>query len=116
MAKERSHIVNDHPVISADDYFVDEDGNYNWSGPELPKAHAWCLSETEYWMREGEPKIFVANTFAPERELKPYYDLAEKYGYRVFSVVVENRHEGENVHDVPEHSIEKQKQRFKIKL
>jgi len=107
---------DDWPVISADDYFIDADGNYNWSGEKLREAHAWCLSETESWMVCGEEKIFVANTFAPERELTAYYDMAERYNYQVFSVVVENRHDGVSVHDVPEASLEKQRNRFKIKL
>lgn len=115
MSEKYDHPV-DYPVLSADDYFFDKDGNYNWSGPELPKAHAWCLDQTEQSMIEGEEKIFVANTLAPERELVPYYDMAKRYGYRVFSIVVENRHEGENVHNVPEASIQKQKNRFKVKL
>ena len=108
--------VDPYPVLSADQYFEHADGTYNWVGEELHKAHAWCLDQTEFWMREGEEKIFVANTFAPERELVPYYDLAKRYNYRVFSIVVENRHLGQNIHNVPESSIEKQRNKFKIKL
>jgi hypothetical protein len=46
----------------------------------------------------------------------PYYDLAKKHGYRVFSVIVENRHEGVNSHDVPEETLQKMRSRFDIKL
>ena len=67
---------DDYPVLSADDYFIDSEGNYNWVGDQLHKAHAWCLSETESFMIDGELKIFVANTFAPERDLRAYYDIA----------------------------------------
>jgi len=107
---------DDYPVYSADNYFIDKDGNYNWVGEELTAAHAWCLNETALSMEEGEEKIFVANTFTSERELVPYYDLAKRWGYRVFSVIVENRHDGLSIHDVPESSIEKQRNRFSIKL
>jgi hypothetical protein len=51
-----------------------------------------------------------------EWELVPYYILAEQYGYSVFSVVVENRHNGVNVHGVPEDKLEQMKTRFEIKL
>jgi hypothetical protein len=48
--------------------------------------------------------------------MQPYYDLAEKYGYRVYSLIVENRHGGVNEHGVPEEKLEQMKQRFEIKL
>jgi len=45
-----------------------------------------------------------------------YYKLAEKYGYRVYSLVVENRHGGVNEHGVPEEKLEQMRNRFEIKL
>jgi hypothetical protein len=45
-----------------------------------------------------------------------YYDLAKKYGYRVHSLIVENRHGGVNEHGVPEENLEQMKNRFEIKL
>jgi hypothetical protein len=48
--------------------------------------------------------------------MKPYFELATKYGYKVFSVIVENRHGGHNVHGVPEESLEKMRNRFDVKL
>jgi hypothetical protein len=48
--------------------------------------------------------------------MQPYYDLAEKYGYRVYSLIVENRHGGVNEHGVPQETLEKMKNRFEIKL
>ena len=61
-------------------------------------------------------KVAVSNTFTQEWEMKPYYDMAKTYGYTVFSVVVENRHGGENVHGVPVDKLEVMKNRFEIKL
>jgi hypothetical protein len=48
--------------------------------------------------------------------MEAYYKLAEQYGYRVHSIVVENRHEGVNEHGVPADKLEQMKQRFEIKL
>jgi hypothetical protein len=62
------------------------------------------------------PKIVVSNTFTQEWEMQPYFELAKKYGYKVFSIIVENRHEGINEHGVPEEKIEQMKNRFEIKL
>ena len=63
-----------------------------------------------------EPTIVVSNTFTTEKEMKPYYKLAEQYGYRVHSLIVENRHGGINEHNVPDETLEKMKKRFEIKL
>ena len=62
------------------------------------------------------PKIVVSNTFTQEWEIEPYFELAKEYGYKVFVVIVENRHNGVNVHNVPEDKIEQMKNRFNIKL
>ena len=35
---------------------------------------------------------------------------------RPFSLIVENRHGGKNVHGVPDETLEKMEQRFSIKL
>jgi hypothetical protein len=48
--------------------------------------------------------------------MKSYYELAEKYGYTVYSLIAENRHNGVNVHDVPEDKLKAMKERFEIKL
>jgi plasmid replication initiation protein len=60
--------------------------------------------------------IVVSNTFTQEWEMKQYYELAEKYGYRVFSIITENRHGGVNEHGVPDDKLEIMKNRFEIKL
>jgi len=72
--------------------------------------------KTKEAMETGLSKICVANTFTTQREMKEYFQLAKQFGYRVFTVIVENRHGGTNVHDVPEQVLTKQKVRFDIKL
>jgi 50S ribosomal subunit-associated GTPase HflX len=61
-------------------------------------------------------KIVVSNTFTQEWEMEPYFELAKTYGYKVFSIIIENRHKGTNVHGVPEDKLEQMKNRFEIKL
>jgi predicted kinase len=48
--------------------------------------------------------------------MKPYIDLANQYGYTIFTIIVENRHGNSSVHDVPEETMKKMKDRFEIKL
>jgi predicted kinase len=107
--------------IEADQYFVDVEGNYNFDGSKIKLAHEYCRTQTEAWMKMDTDqvnvnKIVVSNTFTQEWEMEPYFELAKKYGYKVFSIIVENRHGGTNVHGVPEEKIEQMKNRFKIKL
>ena len=100
----------------ADMYFVDRDGNYNFDGSKLKLAHEWCREEVEFVMRFGHSTVVVSNTFTQEWEMEAYYELAKKYDYRVTALVVENRHNGKNVHGVPDEVLEKMAERFEIKL
>lgn len=96
-------------------YFIDSDGNYNFDSSKLRQAHEWCRNNVENTMSFGK-NVVVSNTFTQEWEMKPYFELAEKYGYRVYSLIVENRHNGTNEHNVPESKLEQMKNRFEIKL
>jgi hypothetical protein len=48
--------------------------------------------------------------------MKPYFEMADQFDYKVFSIVVENRHGGINQHDVPEEVLTKMRDRFEIKI
>lgn len=117
-----SAIWNDYAVCEADKFFYDKDGNYNFDGSKLKEAHAWCKNEVETRMIEHQnnqqyyPEIAVSNTFTQEWEMEDYFKLAVKYGYKVVSLIVENRHGGQNVHGVPEDKLQVMKNRFEIKL
>lgn len=102
--------------VEADHYFLDEEGrNYNYDSSKIKNAHEWCKSEVEEMMKISM-RIAVSNTFTQDWEMEDYYKLAEKYGYKVYTLIVENRHGGINTHNVPEKTIEKMKNRFSVKL
>ncbi len=101
-------------VVTADDYFM-RDGEYKFNPKKLKNAHAWARIQAEDYMKAGED-FAVANTSTTEWEMKAYYELAALYGYRVFSVIVENRHGGKDVHNVPEAKLKEMRERFEIKL
>lgn len=111
------HLIagRNYNVLSADDYFM-KDGEYFFDGSQLKDAHAYCQRRAESRMSRGDRKVIVANTFTREWEMKAYYDLAEKYGYRVYSIIVENRHGSKNEHGVPEEAVQAMRDRFEIKL
>jgi predicted kinase len=103
-------------VFEADHYFYDNDGNYNFIASEIKEAHIECQQFVGYAMESGILKIAVSNTFTQEWEMEPYFELAKTHGFKIFSIVVENRHGGTNVHDCPEDKIELMRNRFEIKL
>lgn len=82
----------------------------------LVAAHEWCQQLTEQMMQNGISPISVHNTFTTEWEMNYYFELAKKHDYRVTTLIVENRHESESVHNVPKGVIQKMKDRFCIKL
>ena len=51
-----------------------------------------------------------------KEELREYEDLAQKLNVKFVSMILENRHEGISIHNVPEETIENMKKRFDIKL
>jgi predicted kinase len=103
-------------VLSADDFFTDENGNYNFDGSKIKEAHNYCQFRCSERMRQQKARIVVANTFTQEWEMDVYFDMAKRYNYRVHTVIVENRHGNQNVHDVPEDKLLQMKNRFQIKL
>jgi hypothetical protein len=115
-------VGHDFLVCEADKYFIDDDGNYNFDFTKIKDAHKWCQDTVETYMKDSlindqfYREIAVSNTFTQEWEMKPYFELAKEYGYKVFTVVVENRHGGKNIHGVPEDKLEAMKNRFEIKL
>lgn len=102
--------------LSADDYFIDEHGNYNFDATKLKEAHNDCQQRCSHLMQNDVMKIVISNTFTQEWEMQPYYQMAERYNYRIHSVIVENRHEGINEHNVPEEKLLQMKNRFEVKL
>lgn len=104
-------------VIAADDYFYDSNGKYNFDASKLGLAHGDCKRKCEEAMLEGI-NVFVNNTCIKEQEITPYRKLAEEYGYKIYVIVVENRHGGTNQHGVPEAKLQEMERNLKnsIKL
>jgi predicted kinase len=102
-------------VFEADDYFK-KDGEYVFVPADIGKAHAECQRKVEERMDidAGDPwedsTIAVSNTFTRLWEMQPYKDLAEKYGYTVFTILCQN--DFGNVHGVPAGVVQRMKERM----
>jgi len=99
----------------ADKFFM-VDGKYQFDGTKLKDAHIWCQNKVKTDMMVGREKIVVSNTFTQEWEMEPYLELAKTHEYKIFSIIVENRHGGTNEHGVPDEVLTKMCGRFEIKL
>lgn len=108
--------------ISADDYFYDDAGNYNFDPTKLGAAHNECQDRVDCAMAYAnyagmtDSRILVHNTFTTEREMKPYFEMAARHNFQVTTIIVENRHGIQSVHNVPEATIDKMRNRFSIQL
>mgnify|MGYP003153891437 FL=1 len=100
---------------SADDYFTDYNGNYNFDPNKLKEAHEQCQKNVELAMqRDCVRKVAVANTFSQAWEAEPYFKLAKKHGFNPF--VLECQNDFGNIHEVPQKSIDKMKERWEDRL
>ena len=106
-------------IISTDDFFM-INGEYQFDPNLLAENHVKCLKSVESEMESPQqdicPNIVVHNTFTQAWEMEPYKELANKYGYNFYTIIVENRHKSSSIHDVPEHIISKQRDRFEVIL
>ena len=102
-------------TLEADMYFS-LNGDYKFDPSKLKDAHQWCKDQCESFMKREKPKITISNTFTQDWEMDSYIELAKQYDYRVHTIIVENRHGGVNVHNVPDATLGNMRNRFSVKL
>lgn len=106
-----------YPVFSIDDYFTNPvTKEYSFDYLKNHLAYSDCENKTESALQSKMKKIFVDNTFITEREMVAYFHLASKYDYNIFVVTVENRHNGKNIHDIPDEQLKKMAEKYKVNL
>lgn len=94
--------------LEADMYF-DEYHDGKFEGWLIPQAHDWCQAQAEMSLEQGE-NVIISNTFSTIKEMTPYLELAGEHGARV--TVIECQGDYSSIHDVPEKTIDKMKQRW----
>lgn len=97
-------------VCCADDFFTDADGKYNFDANRLGLAHRRCQERFETLLENSAMKlIIVANTNTKPADFAFYVNAARGRAI-VTSVILENRHDGVDVHAVPNSVKTNQKQ------
>jgi predicted kinase len=97
----------------ADQYFIDEQGNYNFDASKLYYAHKWCQDKTREGLEHGDT-VIVSNTFTTIKELKPYFNLAKEFG--IVPVVYLAQNQFPNVHGVPFEKLKQMRDRFQYDI
>ena len=115
-----AELFTDAHIISTDDFFM-VDGKYQFDANSLVENHMKCTAQADKAMNIAEDNdvnhtLIVHNTFTKQWEMTPYMILAEKYHYTVHTIIVENRHGSNSIHDVPADSIKAQRDRFEVVL
>ena len=101
-----------HNIISADDYFTDEKGNYNFDESKLDEAHMDCLIRVVKLMQYSDenityvPKIVLDNTNCRPEDISLYKNKAKQYGYEIVYIRMNGDYEGK----APDTIIDQQKQ------
>jgi hypothetical protein len=106
---DRASVVH----LEADDFFLNERGNFVFDKNKLFAAHSGCLRKCRNAMEEGTQFIIVANTFVRLFELEPYHSLAKQFNYEIQEVTVEANFQ--NSHKVPPEAIERMRKFFQVR-
>lgn len=99
--------------FSADDFFTDSQGVYEFNHAALAHAHRQCSMNVQHAMIKRTPVIVVHNTSSKPSDIQPYLDLAAREDYKVFQMVLEGSRLRQNVHDVPPSGVEKHRRRLR---
>jgi len=67
--------------VSAYDYFLKEDGEFEFNPEDLKISHLWCQTQASTYLAQGYEIVVVYNTFTRAWELEPYFEMATKFQY-----------------------------------
>lgn len=71
----------DGVILSADDFFVQPDGSYQYNAGSVEKAHVWCQERCRVLMERGCSFVVVDNCNLSPADVVPYLLLAQKHSY-----------------------------------
>ncbi len=103
-------------IVAADDFMIDKEGKYVFDSSRLEEAHDSCARKVFEAMEKKTHRIFVHNTMTEGWEMEQYTALAKQHGYRIFSIIIENRHEHSSTHGTPGETLNAMQKRFDVKL
>ncbi|KAH0625065.1 hypothetical protein JD844_033123 [Phrynosoma platyrhinos] len=97
-------------IFSTDDYFITENGTYEFDPDDLEDAHRWNQKRGKYTrkaMKNGKSPVIIDNTNIHAWEMKPYVimpDTRWKFNVRELA--------RKNSHGVPREKIQRMKESY----
>lgn len=115
IAKQHKNSV----VLGTDDYFIDEDGNFNFNYSKNDKSADWNYSEFLKALAEDINLIIIDNPNTKYKSMKCYVERGVEYGYEIEFAMPDNPWmwnveilEDKNIHGVYYDIIDKMKEDF----
>lgn len=93
-------------VVEADQFMVDENGNYSFDPTRLSECHRLCFQSVREALEHGG-EVAVANTFVQKWEYSRYITLAEEMGIPYQVISLKGSPMWENVHGVPPETVKR---------
>lgn len=105
-------------VCSADHYYMVGD-KYLFDRNVIGDAHKMCRFKADAACKANFPEVIIDNTNTTWKEVRPYVEIADKYGYKVIFVTPRTARCNDvdecfkrNVHGVPKEAIQAMKDRW----
>jgi len=106
-------------ICSANDYFIEHNGEYIFKPEQLTEAHAICFEKANWYLKKqrGDKNVVVIdNTNTMLHEMSPYIMLGQLYSVDEIEIVQIFCHASvafeRNTHGVPERTVRKQAARL----
>ena len=106
-------------IFEADQFFIDQNGQYNFDPSKLGAAHYQCQNRTYGALSvPGDHVVAVANTFTTAWEMDPYKQMAKQLGSKLEILSVfdgglsDEKLAARNLHSVPVEAITKMRARW----
>lgn len=103
-------------ICSADSYFIDDRGRYNFDPTKLHLAHKTCIDSVIHHLSNKVEIVIVDNTNLKKSDIQPYVNIAERLGITIISEEPSTPWKDDpitcsekTVHQVPLHTIERMK-------
>ena len=100
----KTYLADQAIHIEADDFFINDEGVYEFNIDKIAEAHKWCRDTTRILLIHGNP-VVVANTFSQKWELQPYVDMAMELNI-TFRILTAHGNYG-SVHNIPQKTMQK---------
>lgn len=73
-------------ILSTDDFFINEQGEYNFNPEKLVEYHKKNKEDCEKLMKNNTTPIIIDNTNINEWEIIDYYELGLAHGYEILII------------------------------